>query len=330
MNIYDIAKKAGVSAATVSRVINNSKNVSEKNRKKIQKIIEQEGYVPNVFARGLNLNSIKTVGILCPVIDDINHAKAVAILERLLRKNGFDILLCCTGSNEASKDNYLKLFLNKRVDAIIVIGSTIKEQTDNDCFKTVSKHVPIIIINGLIRLSNVYCVLCDEESAIAELVCKLYEQGYKEILYITDSTTFSGYQKLEGYKKGLANCNIEQDPKLIIGVPDDGSEINTAYNALNKLINEKTKFTAVVASDDSVAIGALRALNEHNIKMPIIGFNNSEFAQCCTPLLTSIDNNMESLCGFAVDTLMKVFKGMDVASIMIMSAKLVERETFRL
>ena len=89
MNIYDIAEKAGVSVATVSRVINNSANVSEKNRSKVMEIIDQERYVPNIFARNLNSTASKTIGILCPIISDINHVKPVSILEHLLRDTIF-------------------------------------------------------------------------------------------------------------------------------------------------------------------------------------------------------------------------------------------------
>ena len=80
MNIYDIAEKAGVSVATVSRVINNNKNVSEQSKHKVMEVIKQEKYVPNIFARNLNSSSSKTIGILCPIISDINHAKPVSIL----------------------------------------------------------------------------------------------------------------------------------------------------------------------------------------------------------------------------------------------------------
>lgn len=86
MNIYDIAEKAGVSVATVSRVINNNKNVSEQSKNKVMEVIKQEKYVPNIFARNLNSSSSKTIGILCPIISDINHAKPVSILERMLRE----------------------------------------------------------------------------------------------------------------------------------------------------------------------------------------------------------------------------------------------------
>ncbi|MGI6669949.1 MAG: LacI family DNA-binding transcriptional regulator [Acetivibrionales bacterium] len=330
MNIYDIAKKAGVSVATVSRVINNSGSVSAKTKSKIEKIMQQESYVPNVFARGLNLNSIKTVGILCPTIADINHAKPVSIVEKLLRERGFDSLLCCIGSNEEDKSKYLKLLFDKKVDAIVVISSTIKEAAENEAFRTIAQHVPIIIINGLIKLPNVYCVLCDEESAIFDAVGYLAAKQCRDIVYIADSNTYAGYQKVQGYKKGLAAHGIPENPNLLIKIPDVGNEIDLAYEAMTKLIKSKVKISAVMGADDTVAIGALKALKENGISVPIIGFNNTEFAKCSTPTLTSIDNMMPLLCSTAIKILFDVLNGRDAVSKVVISAKFVERESFKL
>ena len=107
MNIYDIASKAGVSIATVSRVLNGKGNVSEKTKEHVLKIIEEMGYTPNIFARGLGLNSIKMVGILCSDVSDIYYATAVSTLEKELRRGGYDSLLCCTGDNIEVRINSL-------------------------------------------------------------------------------------------------------------------------------------------------------------------------------------------------------------------------------
>ena len=170
MNIYDIAEKAGVSVATVSRVINNSANVSEKNRSKVMEIIDQERYVPNIFARNLNSTASKTIGILCPIISDINHVKPVSILEHLLRDAGYDILLSCTDSVSENKAKSLNLLHNRRVDAIILIGSTMEELTQYEHFVPIAAEIPILIINGLVELDNVYCVLSDEREGVKNLV----------------------------------------------------------------------------------------------------------------------------------------------------------------
>ena len=209
MNIYDIAEKAGVSVATVSRVINNSANVSEKNRSKVMEIIDQERYVPNIFARNLNSTASKTIGILCPIISDINHVKPVSILEHLLRDAGYDILLSCTDSVSENKAKSLNLLHNRRVDAIILIGSTMEELTQYEHFVPIAAEIPILIINGLVELDNVYCVLSDEREGVKNLVKTLFDYGCRRILYLNDTCSFSGFQKIQGYREGLAQKALQ-------------------------------------------------------------------------------------------------------------------------
>ena len=107
MNIYDIAKLANVSIATVSRVVNNSPKVSPKTKEKVLTVMKENEYTPNAFARGLGLGSMKTVGIICPNIDDIYMAKAVSYLERNLHAHGYDCILGCSGFKQEEKENYV-------------------------------------------------------------------------------------------------------------------------------------------------------------------------------------------------------------------------------
>ena len=109
MNIYDIANRANVSIATVSRVINDSPKVSEKTRKKVHDIMEELGYTPNVFARGLGLNTMKTIGILCSDPSDIYVARALSYFEKMLRENGYDSLLCCSGYDTKNLKKYINI-----------------------------------------------------------------------------------------------------------------------------------------------------------------------------------------------------------------------------
>lgn len=130
-NIYDIAKQAGVSIATVSRVLNGSKNVSPKTERRVLTVMEESGYTPNVFARGLGLNTMRTIGILCTDVSDLYYSKAVSILEKLLRELGYDSLLCCTGDSPEQKKKSLEMLANKRVDAMLMIGSGFRENLKN-------------------------------------------------------------------------------------------------------------------------------------------------------------------------------------------------------
>ena len=116
MTIYDISEKAGVSIATVSRVLNGSNNVSEKTKQKVLRIMEEYGYTPNAFARGLGLNTMKTIGIMCADSSDLYLAKAIYYIERELRLNGYDCILSCTGYD----------LVNKHQLGAIRVGRTIK------------------------------------------------------------------------------------------------------------------------------------------------------------------------------------------------------------
>ena len=124
MTIYDISEKAGVSIATVSRVLNGASNVSAKTKQKVLDVIEQYGYTPNAFARGLGLNTMKTIGILCADSSDLYIAKAIYHLERQLHSNGYDSILCCSGYDLSSKKKSMNLLSTKKVDSIILVGST--------------------------------------------------------------------------------------------------------------------------------------------------------------------------------------------------------------
>lgn len=208
MNIYDIAEKSGVSIATVSRILNGGKNVSPKTQEKVLAVMQAEGYTPNVFARGLGLGSIRMVGILCTDVSDIYYAKAVSLMENALRPRGYDTLLCCSGNQIEDKRASLRMLLDKRVDAVVLIGSTFQEETDNSHLETAAKQVPVIIINGVVELPGVTCLLCDERSAVASNVSLLVQGGCQRILYLYDATTSSGVQKRTGYQDGLEAAGI--------------------------------------------------------------------------------------------------------------------------
>ena len=162
MNIYDIAKLAGVSIATVSRVVNDSPRVSEKTKLKVRAVMEENNYTPNVFARGLGLDSMKTIGIICPDVSDTYMARAVSFIERRLRGYGYDCILYCSGSHQDKKEQALELILKKRIDALVLVGSTYagkSEEDDSvDYIRSAAEKIPVFLINGKVEAENIYCV----------------------------------------------------------------------------------------------------------------------------------------------------------------------------
>ena len=331
LNIYDIATKAGVSIATVSRVLNGSPNVRTKTKEKVLCIIEEEGYTPNVFARGLNLNTMKMIGILCTDVSDIYYAKAVSIIENALRQYGYDSLLCSTGTKLGDKQKYTDLLLAKRVDALILIGSIFKEERDNSHIEKAASQIPTIIVNGLIDVPNTYCITCDEYTAMYENVTALIKKGHDHILYLYDVESYSGMQKLNGYKEALKDCGLPTSSMLLLKV--DNKEPATIEAALTDFLDKGIPVSAILASEDLLAISAMHVLYKEGYRIPedipVIGFNNSLLCECSMPKLTSVDNMVDTLCKTAVNVLRDVFDNKTVTSKMTLSAKLVERDTFR-
>ena len=150
MTIYDISEKAGVSIATVSRVLNGSSNVSEKTKKKVLDVINQYEYTPNAFARGLGLNTMKTIGIMCADSSDLYLAKAIYYIEQKLRANDYDSILCCTGYELGTKMSSMNLLITKKVDGIILVGSNFiyERESDNKYIADAAMQVPVMLLNA--------------------------------------------------------------------------------------------------------------------------------------------------------------------------------------
>ena len=200
MNIYDISRLAGVSIATVSRVLNGSEKVSEATRRKVLAVMDQNGYTPNAFARGLGLNTMRTVGILCADSSDIYLARVIYLLERELWKNSYASMLCCTGYKLEEKEKYLQLLLSRNVDALILAGSQFIEEKDEDnaYLYDAAKKVPVFLLNGVLAGSGAYSVVCDDALAVKEMTDELLELGCKRPIFLYRSLSYSGKQKLSG------------------------------------------------------------------------------------------------------------------------------------
>lgn len=334
MNIYDISNKAGVSIATVSRVINGSSNVSEQTRNKVLNTIKECGYTPNVFARGLGLNSMRTIGMMCVDASDPHIACAIKYLERELRINNYDSLLCSTGYNISDKQKSMDLLLSKRTDAIILVGSYFAEADDslNQYIRDASAKVPIIIINGAINHENVYSALCDDHQAVFDATRALQKDGRYNILYLYNAKSFSGEKKLSGFLTAMdidAHWASRKD-KYVQFVQGDVHQVKDHITSLYK---EGLPIDAIITADDLLAVSALKFAKENKISVPdqlsIIGYNNSIISQCCDPEITSIDNKLEALCCNSIATLMGVLRGQEVPTRTVFYGEIIKRGTTR-
>lgn len=335
MNIYDISDKAGVSIATVSRVLNEKGKVSRQTREKVLAVMAEYGYTPNAFARGLSLNTMRTIGLLCPNTSDSYIAEALFLLEKHLREEGYNVLLCCTGYELEEKQKYMKLLLANLVDAIILVGSSYvdPDDTQNDYIRSASKQVPIAIINAFLEGGEIYCTFCDDAGGSKQAVLKLLICGCQKVLYLYNTHSYSARQKLLGYQSAHQAFGISAPEELTAFCPHESNDISSV---MQFLADHKSAAScdAILASDEQLAIAALKYLKAHNKRVPqdvqIIAFNNSFLSRCCDPELTCIDNLPEKLCSQCIASLTDVLKGKIVQQKTIFSAKLIQRGTTRI
>lgn len=333
LTIYDISEKAGVSIATVSRVLNGSTKVKESTRKKILDIIEEFGYTPNSSARAMGLKSLKTIGILCADSSDIYLARAVYYLEQNLQANGYESLLCCTGYNLEVRRNYINLILSKKVDALILVGSNFIGTTEeeNSYIRESSSKVPVMILNAFYPHDNVYCILGDDVNSMYRATTSMIESGILDILYVYRSTSYSSRKKLDGFRMAMGNHKIRNYEDMILKVPDELKEIADIAAFINDFAQKGHSFHGVIASEDQLGIAAIKYAQQNGMAIPdelsVIGYNNSILTSCCTPELTSIDSQLEAQTRTLVKTLIGVLSGQDMPKKTVFSGNLVRRRT---
>lgn len=332
MNIYDISKLAGVSIATVSRVLNGSASVSEKTRNKVLDVMQQHGYTPNVFARGLGLNTMKTVGLLCTDASDIYQAKAIFHIEKLLSSHGYGSILCCSGYALQNKENCMALLLAKKVDALILIGSSfIYEDAVKDRYiAEAGKQVPVMLLNAALEENNVYGVLSNDSASVYHAAAHLVDSGRKEILYFYNSNSYSGKRKLAGYRSAMKERGLLDDRRIhFFGRPHE--DIPGMARYLLQLRADGIRFDAVITSDDALALGVIKYAKKAGLRIPedlaVIGYNNSVLACASDPELSSVDVRLDVLCKQLVSNLMQVLGGGQIPKNTLIDAELVCRDT---
>ena len=312
MNIYDIAKLADVSIATVSRVVNNSPKVSARTKEKVLAIMKENEYTPNAFARGLGLGTMKTVGIICPDISDIYMAKAVSYLEGNLHDHGYDCILGCSGFKQKEKESYVKLLLSKKIDTLILVGSTYagsgRDESDTDYIREAAEQASVFMINAKVAGDNIYCTYADDFQATYEVTKAYLRRGKEKILFMYDSESFSARQKMAGYEAALQDAGYPVLGNLKFKTKNDIEYTKNMLLEYNKVLD----FDSVLATDDGIAAGAVKYAKIKGLSIPeelsITGYNNSILALCSDPELTSVDSKLGVMCRKTVERMIELLE----------------------
>jgi Transcriptional regulators len=307
--IYEIAKLAGVSPTTVSKVINNYPDVSDKTRAKIKKILDEENFLPNSQAQFLSTKRTWTLGIV--YFEDLgvglNHPFFSGVIEAFKRqadKHGYSLLFG-SKNDRLKNDTFLEYFKYRCVDGIAIICT---DPNDKETLELIKSDFPIVVIDMINK--NTSTVSSDSIEGCNLAVKYLYDLGHRKIAHITGSNSSDNWQssiRKKGYEKAMKKFNLEIPEGYIVnGVNFD---VTGGYKAMKELLKLKDRPTAVFAACDNIAFGAIDAMKEEGINIPedisIIGYDDIEIARYITPRLTTIRQNREEIGKTAVDLLVK-------------------------
>jgi LacI family transcriptional regulator len=326
-NIYEVAELAGVSLATVSRVINPGAKVSEKTREKVLAAMEQLGYKPNSIAQSLATRSSNAVGVLVSELHGPFFGAMLSAIEKTFKAAGKLVLVAAGHSNEAQEREAIRFLVSRNCDALIVHVEALPDKflVDHDHEKT-----PLIIMNRKVRGLADRCFSLNNELGGYLATQSLLKLKHKRIAYISGPLSFvDARQRLTGHKRALEEAGVKFDERLL----HEGDYHETGgQDALNALFAKKLPFTAVVCANDDMAAGAMAAAHERGLDLPqdlsIIGFDDSPIARYVYPKLTTIHYPITDMANMAASWVLKhVYEREDIDVQHAFEPKLVERDS---
>lgn len=286
VTIYDVAREAAVSMATVSRVVNGNPNVKPATRKKVLEVIDRLDYRPNAVARGLASKKTTTVGVIIPDVTNVYFSTLARGIDDVATMYKYNIILANSDDNKEKEIQVLNTLLAKQVDGIIFMGNHMDDQLREEFKRT---RTPIVLAGSVDPENEVESVHIDYVAAVKEAVRDLISHGNDRIAFISGplSDPINGEYRLKGYKEILAENNIEFDENLMFETDYSYHAGETIWPAL-----AAAGVTAAYVGDDRLAAGVLNSALDAGVKVPeefeLVTSNNSEITQMVRPKLSSI------------------------------------------
>lgn len=327
-----IAKMAGVSKATVSRVINNkAKGVSNETRKRVKQVIEEYMYEPNLMARGVATARTKIIGLVIPDISNPFFPALVKAVEHRARENGYTVMLFNTDSSAEIEKKCVSVLIANRVDGVIL--DTVLQEREKNTYNLDKYGIPCVLIDRQTKAVNYNAgVFVDNVYAFYNATEYLIRHGNQRIVLIKGPDNLSTTrERQEGYRLALERHQIPEYPELVVS---GGFTYKCGYDAVMSLCKKSIPFTAILASNDMMAFGALRALAELGRAVPeeveVVGFDNIHFSEIISPSLTTFEQPLEEMGNKATDVLITLMEGKKLTETRIMlEATMIKRGSTR-
>ena len=300
ITIYDVAREANVSMATVSRVVNGNPNVKPATRKRVLDVIDELDYRPNAVARGLASKKTTTVGVIIPDVTNLYFASLARGIDDIATMYKYNIILANSDQNNHKEIQVLNTLLSKQVDGILYMGNHLTPELRAEIVRS---KTPIVLAGTMDAEHEIASVNIDYKEATQEAVETLIENGHKKVAFVKNIASVD--LRLEGYKAALDKAGIKFDSKLVYEVP-------LTYHAGESVAERihKAGVTAAIVTDDETSVGLLNGLIDLGIKVPekfeIISSNNSKLTKMTRPILSTIAPPLYDIGAVAMRLLTKI------------------------
>lgn len=308
--IKDIAREIGVSPSTVSRALNDHPAISAATKEKIKAKAKELKYEPNIVALSLKNRSTKTIGVVIPELIHFFFSSVISGIEDVAYDNGYTVMVCQSNESHDKEVKDVMALLSHRVDGLLI--SQAKEIENNEHYDEIQERgVPLIFFDR--KADNVIApsIIIDDTLAAYGATNHLIDRGCNSILHIGNNLNMPiSKSRVEGYKNALKESRKEINEDLIIDCPS--SEQNDSYSKILSLLEGGLKIDGIFASNDLLAIGAIKALKQFGLRIPedvaVVGFSNWNFCDMVDPPLSSVDQPGKEMGRKAMLRLLKMIK----------------------
>lgn len=325
----EVATKAGVSKATVSRVLSGKGYVSEATKNAVYKAIEEAEYRPNLLARNLASSKSECIGMVVTntLYNGSYFNELLSQAAQKLEDTGRQLILVDGKHSAEEEQQAIQFLLDLRCDAIIIYPRFLTIDALDLVIEQSNK--PVMVVNRKLRKHQSHCICCDHKGSSFNATQYLIEQGHREIAFITGSLDSpTAIERLSGYKQALNTFSIPVHDNLIVAgkwTPTSGAA------ALSQLIAGEIAFSAVLASNDEMAIGAMKTLSDARIPVPekvsVIGFDNIPTAPFLQPALSSIKDPVRDMVNEVINRLISMLDGGYLSHNNLFSSELIIRDS---
>lgn len=327
----EIAKLAGVSKATVSRVLNDSEcGVGEQTRVRVKKIAEELGYSVEQTEKKKNVSFTRYIALILPDITNPFFADLAKSVEQSLRRKGYSLVLANTDFSEDNEAAQIRELMVKHLEGVLLVPSGIRAREEHDLPRRY--QIPMVLLDRKLEgISDIPGVYSNNEYASVISCEHLIRKGARDIVFISGPLNVStSIERFEGYKAVLAQHSIPFRPEMC----RHGSyTVESGYNAVLELERSGISYSAILAANDLMALGALKAVREFGYRVPedvqIIGFDNIEFSQYCEHSLSTMQQPTFDMGAKAVELLTGIIEKRDPVQPERLIPKLLMRKTTR-